>query len=239
MTANFHRFHESWTDQLQRLTAELAKNSADLKSPDDHHQAHRLVDKVVTHYEDYYSAKAAAAKLDVLALFAAPWASSLERALHWVAGFRPTTIFHLIYTESSIRFESRVIEILRGQRTGDLGELTPDQLGRVSEFQCQTVKEENEIGDELGAWQEAVARAEREWAGLCGSGPNGLDHLLDRLVRVVTKADKLRIQTLRRVVELLTPQQAIEFLVAAAELQFGIRGWGSHHDRLRAVSGGF
>ncbi|KAJ8422284.1 hypothetical protein Cgig2_025793 [Carnegiea gigantea] len=181
MTANFHRFHDSWTDQLQRLTAELAKNSAHPKSPDDHHQARRLADKVVTHYEDYYSAKAAAAH---------------------------------------VRFESRVIEILRGQRTGDLDELTPDQLGRVSELQCQTVKEENEIGDELEAWQDAVARAEPGWAGLCGSGTNSLDNLLDRLVRVVTKADELRIQTLRRLVELLTPQQAMEFLIAAAELQF-------------------
>lgn len=152
-----------------------------------------------------------------------------------MAGFRPTTLFHLIYTESSIRFESHVADILRGCRTGDLGELTPGQLARVSELQCLTVQDENQIGDELGTWQEEVARSEPEWSGLCGNGPDGLNRLLAKLGTVVAKADDLRMKTIRQVVELLTPQQAAEFLIAAAELQLGIRRWGLHlQDRTRS-----
>lgn len=236
---SFHRFHDSWTDKLNKLITELSTTPTPraTSSSDQHHIRH-LVDEVVAHYAHYYDTKAQAARIDVLSLFAAPWASALERSLHWVAGFRPTTHFHLVYTESSIRFESHVADILRGRRTGDLGELTPGQLARVSELQCLTVKEENEIGNELGAWQEEVARCEPEWSGLCGGGPDGLNHLLNRLSAVVVRADELRMKTIRQVVELLTPQQAAEFLIAAAELQLGIRRWGLHQDRVRGGGGG-
>ncbi|XP_074321423.1 protein DOG1-like 4 [Silene latifolia] len=229
---SFEEFQDKWTDQLRKIVDQLTATLARPKSADDNRQLRHLVDKVVTHYTDYYDEKTAVGRSDVLLLFAAPWASALERSLHWVAGFRPTTIFHLMYTESSIRFESHVADILRGRRTGDLGELNPAQLGRVSELQCQTVKEENEIGDALGGWQEAVARAEPEWAG---GRPDAVERLLERLVEVVAKADELRMKTMRLVVEMLTPQQAAEFIVAMAELQFGIRAWGLHHDRERGA----
>ncbi|KAK9674503.1 hypothetical protein RND81_12G237100 [Saponaria officinalis] len=236
--ANFGQFQDSWIDQLRKIVGQLTDGPTRPKTEEDSRQVRRLVDKVVSHYVDYYAAKAAVGRTDVLILFAAPWASALERSLHWVAGFRPTTVFHLMYTESSVRFESHVMDILRGRRTGDLGELSPGQLARVSELQCQTVKEENKIGDELGAWQEALARAEPEWAGLPGASPrDGLEKLLEKLGEVVAKADELRMRTIRQVVEFLTPQQAAEFVVAAAELQFGIRAWGLHHDRERGAGG--
>lgn len=56
---------------------------------------------------------------------------------------------------------------------------------------------------------------------------------IERLARVVEKADDLRLRTIGNVVELLTPQQAVQFLIAAAQLQFGVRGWGLNHDRER------
>ncbi|XP_021863558.1 protein DOG1-like 4 [Spinacia oleracea] len=236
MMMNFHRFHDSWVEKLNKFTSQLASTPTPRpNSTSDHQHVRQLVDEVVAHYAHYYETKTTAAKTDVLTLFASPWASSLERSLYWVTGFRPTTLFHLVYTESSIRFESHVADILRGRRTGDLGELTPGQLARVSELQCLTVKEENDIGNELGGWQEEVARSEPEWSGLCGNGPDGLDRLLARLGAVVAKADELRMKTIRQVVELLTPQQAAEFLIAAAELQLGIQRWGLHQDRARVV----
>ncbi|KAH6780876.1 transcription factor-like protein [Perilla frutescens var. hirtella] len=56
---------------------------------------------------------------------------------------------------------------------------------------------------------------------------------MERLTAILEKADELRLKTIKSLVELLTPQQAAEFLVAAAELQFGIRGWGILQDRQR------
>ena len=85
------------------------------------------------------------------------------------------------------------------------------------------VKEENAITEELSEWQES-------WCELLGSSAD-IDEKIGRLVTILKKADDLRVRTLRTVVGMLTPQQGVEFLIAAAELLFGIRGWGINHDR--------
>lgn len=68
-----------------------------------------------------------------------------------------------------------------------------------------------------------------EIIGLMGD----IDAKMEKLVEILEKADKLRMKTLQNLVELLTPQQAVEFLIALAHLQFGIRRWGINHDRQR------
>ncbi|CAM8877314.1 unnamed protein product [Rhodiola kirilowii] len=240
-TTSFDRFNDTWLDQLRHLVAQLKSAPSPPTTPDHHHILRALVLKVTDHFADYYRTKSAVSTADVLTIFSAPWSTSLERSLHWVAGWRPTTLFHLLITESSSLFESRILDILRGVKTGDLGDLSPCQFGRVSELQCETVREENGISDELGEWQEGMGDL-IEFAcggGCCGRG--GLVALMkleegarmERLAKVIEKADELRMKTLRSVLELLTPQQAVEFLIAAAELQFGIRGWGMNQDARR------
>ncbi|CAN1841417.1 Protein DOG1-like 2 [Linum perenne] len=108
-------------------------------------------------------------------------------------------------------------------KTGDLGDLSPAQFRRVSELQCDTVKEENSITDELSEWQDGASE-------LVGCSAEDVERKVRKLVGILRKADDLRLKTVRRVVELLTPQQAVEFLIAAAELQFGVRRWGQDQD---------
>ncbi|XP_059284152.1 protein DOG1-like 4 [Lycium ferocissimum] len=222
---SFQRFYQTWFDQLKEIVHQL--NQAPKPATNDQHRElhQQLVQKVMSHYYEYYRVKSLAAKNDILSVFAAPWSTSLERSLHWIAGWRPTTAFHLIYTESSILFESHIIDILRGLRYGDLGDLSPDQLSRVSELQCEAVHEENAISDELSDWQDGAS----EIIGLMGD----IDTKMEMLVEILEKADKLRMKTIENLVELLTPQQAVEFLIASAYLQFGIRRWGINHDRQR------
>ncbi|XP_022718031.1 protein DOG1-like 4 [Durio zibethinus] len=223
--ASFATFYTTWNDQLHHLLRQLCSAPKPPTTQDHLHHLSHLVDKVLSHYSEYYRVKAAVVERDVLEVFAAPWASSLEKSLHWIAGWRPTTVFHLVYTESSILFESHIVDILRGMRTGDLGDLSPSQFRRVSELQCETVKEENAITDELSEWQHSIG-------DLMGTFTE-VDQMIGRLASVVQKADDLRLRTLKKVVNLLTPQQAVEFLIAAAELQFGIREWGMNQDGQR------
>ncbi|XP_004489078.1 protein DOG1-like 4 [Cicer arietinum] len=216
-TTTFAQFYDSWFDQFHCLVQQLnTPNQTD---------AEELIRKVMSHHEDYYNAKSMAAEKDPLHVLASPWATTLERSLYWIAGWRPTTAFHLIYTESSLLFESHIIDILRGLRTGDLGDLSPTQFRRVSDLQCDTVKEENAITEELSEWQDNASE-------LMGS-EDDINENIGRLVCIIKKADDLRLRTLRSVVEFLSPQQAIEFLIASAELLVGIRGWGLNHDRSR------
>ncbi|GFZ05093.1 hypothetical protein Acr_17g0006650 [Actinidia rufa] len=65
--------------------------------------------------------------------------------------------------------------------------------------------------------------------GMCAN----IDGKIEELVKILEKADDLRMRTVGKVVDLLTPQQAVEFLIAAAELQFGVHCWGLNQDRLR------
>ncbi|KAL0545772.1 hypothetical protein IC582_015664 [Cucumis melo] len=223
---NFTSFYATWFDQLHRLVDQLsstAKDNHNSSSAADH--LARLVQTVMSHYCDYYRVKSMAAERDPLSVFSAPWATSLERSLHWIAGWRPTTTFHLIYSESSILFESRIVDILRGLHTGDLGDLSPSQIRRVSELQCETVEEENAITEELSEWQDDVSELMGTRTEVTGR--------FEGLVNIIKKADALRLRTVQKVVELLTPKQAVEFFIAAAELQFGVRGWGLDQDRQR------
>ncbi|WKA12003.1 hypothetical protein VitviT2T_029444 [Vitis vinifera] len=223
---SFHRFYASWFDHLNHLVHQLTL-APKPTTPQDNPALLQLVQKVISHYSQYYRAKSVAAQNDAVSLFAAPWSSSLERSLHWVAGWRPTIVFHLIYTETSARFESHIADILHGVRTGDLGDLSTAQLHRVSELQCETVREENEITRELAKWQEGAV--ELVEAG----GDGNVEEKIGGLMSVLVKADELRMRTIWRVAEMLTPQQAVEFLIAAAELQFGVRVLGLNHDNQR------
>lgn len=129
---SFKSFYYSWFDHLNQLVRQLSTAPSPPTTLDQRQDLELLVAKTMTHYVEYYRVKSAATERDVFNVFAAPWASSLERSLHWIAGWRPTTVFHLIYTESSILFESHIVDILRGLRTGDLGDLSPGQFRRVS-----------------------------------------------------------------------------------------------------------
>ncbi|KAL5564540.1 hypothetical protein UlMin_027704 [Ulmus minor] len=224
--SSFTSFYLTWLEQLHELVHQLSSVQRPPTTPGHQYDLFHLVTKVMSHYDDYYKVKSFAAETDPLSVFAAPWATTLERSLHWIAGWRPTTVFHLVYSESSILFESHIVDILRGLRTGDLGDLSPSQFRRVSELQCETVTEENDITEEFSEWQDSASE-------LVDLGAD-LEEKIRRLVEVSRRADDLRLKTVRGVVELLTPQQAVEFLMAAAELQFGVRGWGVNHDRERS-----
>ncbi|KAF1866882.1 hypothetical protein Lal_00018268 [Lupinus albus] len=225
-THAFSQFHHSWFNRLHHILQQLSSTAATLRpplTPEQNNTLRHLIDKVMSHHHDYYRAKSFAAEKDPLTVFVSPWATTLERSLHWIAGWRPTTAFHLVYTESSVQFESHIVDILRGIRTGDLGDLSPAQFRRVSELQCDTVKEENAITEELSEWQESASEM---------MGPRAdINDKIGRLVTIIKKADDLRLRTLKSMIDLLSPQQAIQFLIASAELLVGIRGWGLNHDR--------
>ncbi|KAL2331347.1 hypothetical protein Fmac_018928 [Flemingia macrophylla] len=208
----FAEFYEKWFKELQRVAQELRES-----------RKVEVMEKVVRHHQKYYDHKALAAESEPLTVLLSPWATALERSLHWISGWRPTTAFHLVYTESSLRFESHIVDILQGHRTGDLGDLSPAQLRRVSDLQCVTVKEENALTEELSEWQDSVSE-------IMGPGAD-INEKIRRLEPIIKRADNLRLTTLLSVVALLSPHQAIEFVIASAELLVGIRGWGLNHDR--------
>lgn len=139
-SSRFGEFYEWWYEELHRLLQELSWTRRPPQTAEEKEKLVSVMEKVMWHYEEYYRRKTAATEADPLQVLVSPWASTLERSLHWIGGWRPTTAFHLVYTESSLLFESHIIDILRGLRTGDLGDLSPSQFRRVSHLQCDTVR---------------------------------------------------------------------------------------------------
>lgn len=154
--------------------------------------------------------------------------------------------FHLLYSKSGLQLEARLSELLSGLRTGDLGDLSPHQLNRVDELQRKTIREEKELGEKQAELQETVADAsmvelshmvtELKRAG--EEGIKGEDERVHSalapkektMIDILQKADDLRLNTLKEVVNILNPIQAADFLIAAAELHLRFHEWGMKRD---------
>ncbi|KAI9166246.1 hypothetical protein LWI28_028756 [Acer negundo] len=217
-----------------------------------------LIDKAIDHYEKYYRAKSRSAKEDVLAMFSPCWMSKLEEAFLWIGGWRPSMAFHLLYSKSGSQFEARLSELLRGISTGDLGDLSPNQVVRVDELQMKTIREERQVTEKMAKLQETVG----------DSSMVELSHKVTELIRsgdrmseeedededeqvesnlaskeegfgeMLDEADDLRLRTLIEVISILKPMQAVHFLIAAWELHLRVHDWGKKRDARNQNHGG-
>ncbi|OVA07935.1 Transcription factor TGA like domain [Macleaya cordata] len=176
------------------------------------------------------------------------WRSSLEEAFLWIGGWRPSMAFHLLYSKSGLQLEARLDDIIHGLSTGDLADLSASQLVSVDELQRRTIKEEKEITEKMAEHQETVADSSmvelsnvvselmRNGADLTQNGEvverveSTLAPKEDGLERIMERADDLRLRTLKGVIDILTPIQAVDFLIAAAELHLRLHDWGKQRD---------
>lgn len=241
----FDKFFDGWLGELNNNLEQL------VSAANDHHEdesrLRRLIVKVVRHYEKYYKVKADGAKVDVLSMFTPAWLSTLEYAFMWIAGWRPTTAIHLLYSKSGIQLESRLNDLSPFSIADDLGDLSFNQMNRIDVLQRKTIREERVISEKMATLQEsaadtvmvnlsnAISEMIREKKGNeemendermdseMGAKKDGLEEVLHL-------ADGLRMETLKAVVEILTPIQAVYFLIALAELHLRLHDWGKKRD---------
>lgn len=258
----FCKFFECWlveqNQHLQELVSAAGDHQHHQEATAGHDNGHdvddsddpvlkSLIDKVVRHYEQYYRAKSSWAKHDAISMFTPSWRSTLEDAFLWLGGWRPSMAFHLLYSKSGLQLEERLEELIRGLRTGDLGDLSPSQLERVNELQQRTIREEKDVTEKMAKHQETVADTSMvELSNIVSEmirngETGGDDQAADRvestlkpkeegLEEILGRADELRLRTLKQVLDILTPIQAVYFLIAAAELHLRIHDWGKKRD---------
>ncbi|KAF0928297.1 hypothetical protein E2562_039408 [Oryza meyeriana var. granulata] len=212
LEAATRRFH-LWFRGLRGLRRDLRS----ARWADDPAQLRALVGRFVAHMEDYCAARA---EMDPVWTLSAPWASPVERgAAYWLAGWRPTTLVHLLYTESGRRFEAQLPDLLLGVQSGNLGDLSPAQLAQIDDLQRRTVAEEDGLSREMAQVQEGHG-------AVASGGEIDVDGIVERARAVLGRADALRLRTMKRAVEILDPAQAAELLVAAADMEIGFREFG-------------
>lgn len=246
----FHKFFETWLAEQNQELKELVSASRDVSKDNNIVVEERvlvpLIERVIQHYEGYYGEKSKYTKEDVFGMLNPTWRSNLEGAFLWIGGWRPSMAFHMLYSKSGLQFEPRLPQLIRGITTGDLGDLSPDQISKVDELQKKTIREEKDSSEKLAKVQETVADASMvelshvvtQLMMISGGGGGILEEEVEAnlatkeegLVIILQKADNLRLNTLKEILAILTPTQAIHFLIAAAELHLRLHEWGKKKD---------
>lgn len=243
---SFQKFFESWIIKQNQDLDQLVRAS---KDNNNHMILSSLIQRVVKHYEEYYTEKSRYANADVLGMLNPSWISNLEDALLWIGGWRPSMAFHLLYSKSGIQLEANLHELIRGFSTGDLGNLSGIQLGKIDELQSKTIREERKLSENLAKVQESVADTSmvelshvvselmREQRGQVVDEAEEEEKIKtnigkkeEGLLDLLKKADDLRLRTIKDILRILTPIQAVHFLIAAAELHLRIHEWGKKKD---------
>lgn len=246
MAMNFHEYFEGWISEQNQHLQDLisaSRNNRDINHADSDRLLSALVQRVLRHYEQYYRAKSIfTTSGSVLRMLTPSWRSLLENGFLWIGGWRPTMAFHLLYSKFGLQLQSGLSDLIHGRSTGDLADLSHDQLHRVDELQRRTIIEERETTEKMARVQETVA--DGKMVELSQEATEGGDNDTDMVVRVavaltdkedeleemIHKADDLRLRTLKGVINILTPMQSVHFLIAAAELHLRVHEWGKKKD---------
>ncbi|KOM37514.1 hypothetical protein LR48_Vigan03g089600 [Vigna angularis] len=218
--ASFEAFLQGWMVRQKAFLDEL-------HSAHQQHQEGRgadvrpLIDRVISHYGQYFEEKSKIAHHDVFLIFSPPWFSSLEQSFLWVGGFKPGVAFQVVNTA--------------------LGDLTQDQKEKLTELKQETKVKERTLNDDLAKLQESVADPPlvglaRSQGRLCFSGSFVTDQgsvpntFKEKLENLVANADALRTDTALNILKILRPAQIVKFMASAAELQIKVRSWGLDKD---------
>uniref|UniRef100_A0A2N9ILC8 DOG1 domain-containing protein n=1 Tax=Fagus sylvatica TaxID=28930 RepID=A0A2N9ILC8_FAGSY len=212
---SFPRFYEHWLlEQNKYLEDLISVFKLHNKSIDTNtSQTSTLINQVIEHYEHYYEVMSRWAKQYVLGMLTPSWTSTLEEGFMWIGGWRPTMAFHLLYSKSGLQLEDQLADFIRGLSTGDLGDLSPTQLNQTRPWlNSELMRSGGGGGDQEEQVRLALLPKE------------------EGLEKILQKADDLRLRTLKAILDVVTPVQAVHFLIAAAELHLRLHDWRKKKD---------
>ncbi|KAH1066158.1 hypothetical protein J1N35_031145 [Gossypium stocksii] len=163
---------------------------------------------------------------------------ALENSLLWITGCRPSLYIRLTYALCGSQVEYQLSEIIQGLARGNLGQILATQLKMIHNLHIKTIEEEEKLSSQLAGLQENIADqpiamvAKRmSWVG---ESSGDVDHALDEhkssMANILQEADKLRLSTLKELLAILTPLQAVDFLVASKKLHLCMHKWGKTRD---------
>ncbi|KAF5191873.1 Transcription factor [Thalictrum thalictroides] len=229
----FHACFQSWmVNQEEEMCQLMQAIKEDAK---DNEKLCQLVEICIKHYEEYHQKRLVHARSNPSLFFTPTWCTSFENTHLWIGGCRPTLFIQLIYTLCGMNIESELSEFLHGVKKGNLGELSAEQLSLVNHLHVKTIRDEDKQSRKIAAMQESMGnktlvQMATEWdpdkQGESSSAEyNFLDSYELGLVGFLEEADKLRLKTLQELLNILTPLQAVEFLMAAKKLHLSIHNW--------------
>ncbi|KAI3958982.1 hypothetical protein MKX01_023658 [Papaver californicum] len=234
----FLECYQNWMIEQQQLLEELLQVYN--QKPNDEQEVCCVIHKLVKHHEKYNDRRAQLVIRDAPSFFSPTWCTSTENLYLWLGGCRPSLMIRLVYSLCGSQLESQLTEFLQGVRRGNIGELSADQLSLVSELQCRTIREEDKLSKKMASLQENIA--DYQLARLANNSDvsdteshfelvdQALDSHSKELASILVDSDKLRMNTLKELIGILTPLQAVEFLIAGKKLHLCMHQWGERRD---------
>ncbi|XP_022753762.1 transcription factor TGA9-like [Durio zibethinus] len=202
--AIFDMEYSRWLEDDQRHISELRTElHAHLSDSD----LRIIVDSYISHYDEIFRLKVAAAKSDVFHLITGMWTTPAERCFLWIGGFRPSELIKMLISQLDPLTEQQVMGIYSLQHSSQQAEEALSQgLEQLQQSLIDTVAGVPVID---GMQQMAVALGK-----------------LANLEGFIRQADNLRQQTLHQLPCILTVRQAARCFLMISE----------YHARLRALS---
>ncbi|KAK3003717.1 hypothetical protein RJ639_019323, partial [Escallonia herrerae] len=226
---SLQRLELSELHQALILSSEGRMSDADLT---------RLVEKMMDHFQDYCDKRSYLAHRDAATYFAPNWCNSLENSGLWLGGCRPSTFIRLVYALSGLAFESKLAEFLNGSEVEVLGGISGVQLSKISQLQSKTNRQEEQLSSRMASLQEDMA--DQPFASVANKPDQNyclnedavaaLKENGQAMANLVEEADQMRLDTIKELIKVLTPVQAVQFLAAGKKLRLCIKDWGEKQD---------
>ena len=212
---SFSSFVNGWLIRHRYFVEQLTCASSFDETNQEQQQS--LVTQFLSHCLQYYQEKSSAVSLagdNVFTFFCPPWFTSYARLILWVGDFKPSLVFKL--TDSTV------------------DDLTRHQRDRLSSLRSETRRRERDVMRDFALVQQSVAdppvmlAARRVGArGMVDGEESELEEAMEVLrrgmARAMNSADELRCSTVGKVVEILTPSQAVKVLRTIGELHLRLR----------------
>ncbi|RZC90092.1 hypothetical protein C5167_044721 [Papaver somniferum] len=237
----FRECYQNWMIEQQQLLEELLRLHN--QNPNDEKELGCIIQKLVKHFQEYTNRRAQFAVDEALSFFAPTWFTSIENAYLWFGGCRPSLLIQLVYSLCSAQLESQLSEYLQGVRRGNIGELSADQLSLVSELQSRTILEEERISENMARLQENIAdyfplarlannSDDPDTDSHIGQVEQVLDSHSEDLASILVDSDKLRMNTLKELIGIFTPLQAVELLIAGKKIHLSMHQRGQERNHI-------
>ncbi|KAL1200199.1 Protein DELAY OF GERMINATION 1 [Cardamine amara subsp. amara] len=244
--------YKRWMNLQSQRIPELKQLLAQRKSPRDaetDRKLRELEQKIIGDFKDYAGKRVDLAHRYSSNYYAPSWNTPLENALIWMGGCRPSSFFRLVYALCGSQTEIRVTQFLRNidgytSLGGDgisLSDLTAEQLAKINVLHVKVIEEEEKMTKKVSSLQEdaadipiaTVAFAEEHVGEPNMAVDEALDKQEESMAGLLAEADNLRVDTLTKIVEILSPVQAADFFLAAKKLHLSMHEWGAVRDRRR------
>lgn len=126
-----------------------------------------------------------------------------------------------------MEIEAQLDYFLQGtSTTGTLGDLSSKQFHFVNILQGKTIRSEEKLMARMACLQEdvtdqpiaVIAKRLSRFGEMNGEVNRALDKQEEEMAGILEEADRLRLSTLKELVGILTPKQAVDFLTAGKKL---------------------